>query len=220
MLLRTGVPAADHRRAFSATEDLEAGRADLRPERSDNFNLNLSYDGRFGKHGLYADVSLIYRNTKDYIKRGLGKHGSTQYGIYENHGHVRTKGYNVSLRYSFARWFDLGGTWNSIDTRDYERRWTGVVAAGEHALQGAAAEHALPVRQLRRLVPLARPFRPREYAHGRLRRILAARLSAQLGEHRRQGFESLRTQPAVSQPLAGLQHPKTDATTSLWSAAT
>ncbi len=106
-------------------EDLEAGRADLRPERSDNFNLNLSYDGRFGKHGLYADVSLIYRNTKDYIKRGLGKHGSTQYGIYENHGHVRTKGYNVSLRYSFARWFDLGGTWNSIDTRDYERHWTG-----------------------------------------------------------------------------------------------
>lgn len=106
-------------------EDLEAGRADLKPERSDNFNFNLSYDGRFGKHGIYADASLIYRNTKDYIKRGLGKHGSTQYGIYENHGHVRTKGYNLSLRYSFARWFDLGGTWNSIDTRDYERRWTG-----------------------------------------------------------------------------------------------
>ncbi|GFI33631.1 vitamin B12 transporter BtuB [Bacteroidaceae bacterium] len=106
-------------------EDLEAGRADLKPEKSDNFNMNFSYNGRFGSHGLYADVSLIYRNTKDYIKRGLGKHGSTQYGIYENHGHVRTKGYNVSLRYSFARRFDLGGTWNSIDTRDYERNWTG-----------------------------------------------------------------------------------------------
>ncbi len=38
---------------------------------------------------------------------------------------MRTKGYNISLRYSFARWFDLGGTWNSIDTRDCERRWTG-----------------------------------------------------------------------------------------------
>lgn len=106
-------------------EDLEAGHADLKPERSDNFNLNLGYDRRFGKHGIYADVSLIYRNTKDYIKRGLGKHGSTQYGIYENHGHVRTQGYNLSLRYSFARWFDFGGTWNSIDTRDYERYWTG-----------------------------------------------------------------------------------------------
>ena len=106
-------------------EDLEAGRADLKPEKSDNFNLNLSYGGRFGRHGFYADASLIYRDTKDYIKRGLDKHGSTQYGIYENHGHVRTTGYNVSLRYSFARWFDLGGTWNSIDTRDYERHWTG-----------------------------------------------------------------------------------------------
>lgn len=106
-------------------EDLEAGRADLKSEKSDNFNFNLSYGGRFGKHGIYADVSLIYRNTKDYIKRGLGKHGSTQYGIYENHGHVRTQGLNVSFRYSFSRWFDLGGTWNSIDTRDYERRWTG-----------------------------------------------------------------------------------------------
>ncbi len=106
-------------------EDLEAGRADLKPEKSDNFNLNLSYDRHFGRHRIYADVSFIYRDTKDYIKRGLGKHGSTQYGIYENHGHVRTKGYNVSLRYSFADWFDFGGTWNSIDTRDYERYWTG-----------------------------------------------------------------------------------------------
>lgn len=106
-------------------EDLEAGRTDLKPEKSDNFNFNLNYSGSFGKHGIYADASLIFRNTTDYIKRGLGKHGSTQYGIYENHGHVRTQGYNVSLRYSFARRFDLGGTWNSIDTRDYERRWTG-----------------------------------------------------------------------------------------------
>lgn len=106
-------------------EDLEAGRTDLRPERSDNVNLNLNYSGRFRRHGIYADASLIFRDTKDYIKRGLGKHGSTQYGIYENHGHVRTQGYNVSLRYSFGRSFDIGGTWNSIDTRDYERYWTG-----------------------------------------------------------------------------------------------
>ena len=106
-------------------EDLEAGRTDLKPEKSDNFNFNLSYGGRFGKHTIYADANLIYRNTRDYIKRGLGKHGSTQYGIYENHGHVRTKGYSISLRYTFARRLDVGGTWNSIDTRDYERRWTG-----------------------------------------------------------------------------------------------
>lgn len=106
-------------------EDLEAGRTDLRPEKSDNYNFNLSYSLPLGRHNLYLEGSLIYRDTKDYIKRSLGKQGSTQFGIYENHGHVKTRGYNLSVRYSFARWLSLGGTWNDIDTRDFERRWTG-----------------------------------------------------------------------------------------------
>ncbi len=106
-------------------EDLEAGRTDLRPENSNNLNFNLSYARHFGKHGLYAEGSLIYRDTKDYIKRGIGKHGNTQYGIYENHGHVKTKGYNLTLRYNYSRWFNIGGTFNSIDTRDYEPQYTG-----------------------------------------------------------------------------------------------
>ena len=49
--------------------------------------------------------------------------GGTSYGYYENHGHVRTKGYNLSLLYSFSHWFDVGGTFNCIDTRDYESTW-------------------------------------------------------------------------------------------------
>lgn len=106
-------------------EDLEAGKTDLRPEKSDNYNLNLSYTLPLGRHRFYVEGSLIYRDTRDYIKRGLDKHGSTQFGIYENHGHVRTKGYTVSLRYSFGRWFGIGGTFNDIDTRDYEKNWTG-----------------------------------------------------------------------------------------------
>ena len=106
-------------------EDLEAGKTDLKPEKSDNFNLNLSYGHDFGEHRIYAEGSLIYRDTKDYIKRGLGKHGSTQFGIYENHGHVKTMGYNISLRYSYSKWFDAGITYNDIDTRDYEKTWTG-----------------------------------------------------------------------------------------------
>ena len=106
-------------------EDLEAGRTDLRPEKSDNCNLNLGYTLPLGRHSLSLDGSLIYRDTKDYIKRSLGKQGSTQFGIYENHGHVKTRGYNISVRYSFGRWLSLGGTWNDIDTRDFERQWTG-----------------------------------------------------------------------------------------------
>lgn len=107
-------------------EDLEAGRTDLRPERSDNYNFNLNYSLALGKrHHLYVEGSLLYRDTRDYIKRGLGKHGSTQYGIYENHGHVKTRGYTLSLRYGFGRWLSVGGTYSDIDTRDYEKLWTG-----------------------------------------------------------------------------------------------
>ena len=40
----------------------------------------------------------------------------------ENHGRAKTKGYNVSLRYSYANWFSLGGTFNSMDAIDREKR--------------------------------------------------------------------------------------------------
>ena len=102
-------------------EDLEAGKTDLKPEKSDNFNVNLNYTRQFGKHGVYLEGSLIYRDTKDYIKRGIGKYGALAYGVYENHGHVKTKGYNVSIRYNYEQWFNVGGTFNCVNTRDYER---------------------------------------------------------------------------------------------------
>lgn len=101
-------------------EDLEAGKTDLRPEKSDNFNLNLNYNWQTGKHGWYVEAALIYRDTKDFIKRGIGKHGVLQYGIYENHGHVKTKGYNLALRYKYGSWLSVGGAFNNADTRDYE----------------------------------------------------------------------------------------------------
>lgn len=41
--------------------------------------------------------------------------------MYENHGHVKTVGYNISARYNYSHWFTVGGTFNSIDTRDYEK---------------------------------------------------------------------------------------------------
>ncbi len=102
-------------------EDLEAGKTDLKPENSHNLNFNLNYGHQFGKHGIYMEGCLIYRDTKDYIKRGIGKHGVLEYGVFENHGHVKTYGYNISLRYDYSHWFNVGGTFNGIDTRDYER---------------------------------------------------------------------------------------------------
>lgn len=106
-------------------EDLEAGKTNLRPENSHNLNFNLNYSHKIGKHSFYLEGCLIYRDTRDYIKRGIGKHGALEYGMYENHGHVKTKGYNFSLRYNYSHWFNVGGTFNNIDTRDHEQHIAG-----------------------------------------------------------------------------------------------
>ncbi|HBO27580.1 TonB-dependent receptor [Culturomica sp.] len=100
-------------------EDLETGDIALKPENSDNVNLNLSYNELFGKHSVYAEGGLIYRNTKDYIQRNIsglsgGKYGAT----YVNHGKVLTKGYTVSFRYGFANRISAGGNFTQMDVRD------------------------------------------------------------------------------------------------------
>ena len=102
-------------------EDLEAGKTDLRPENSHNVNLNLSFNRQFDKHVVYLEGTLIYRDTRDYIQRGLSTVSGMSYGFYENHGRVRTVGYNISARYSFSRWLSIGGTFNNINVRDNER---------------------------------------------------------------------------------------------------
>ncbi len=100
-------------------EDLELGSIGLKPERSDNFNFNLSYTNRWGVHRLYAEGSLIYRNTANYIQRRIGTNGGNKaYASYENHGKVETKGYTLSLRYNYAEWLSLGGNWSHLDVRD------------------------------------------------------------------------------------------------------
>ena len=102
-------------------EDLEAGKTDLRPENSHNVNLNLSFNRQFHKHVVYMEGTFIYRDTRDYIQRGLSTVSGMSYGFYENHGRVRTVGYNISARYSFSRWLSIGGTFNNINVRDNER---------------------------------------------------------------------------------------------------
>lgn len=124
--------------------DLEAGKANLKPERSDNVNLNASYSKQWGKHGLYAEGGLIYRNTQDYIKRDLSTVGGTSYGSYTNHGRVETKGFNVSLRYSYSNWFNMGGTFNNLDIRDKEKKRA--ASSGQNALTYGQRIPNLPYR--------------------------------------------------------------------------
>ena len=100
-------------------EDLETGDISLRPENSDNVNLNLSYNETFGKHSVYVEGGLIYRNTKDYIQRYISDLSGGKYGAtYVNHGRVETKGYNISVRYGFANWVSVGGNFTQMNVRD------------------------------------------------------------------------------------------------------
>lgn len=100
-------------------EDLETGDISLKPEDSDNVNLNLSYNETFGKHSVYVEGGLIYRNTKDYIQRNISDLSGGKYGAtYVNHGRVETKGYNISVRYGFANWVSVGGNFTQMNVRD------------------------------------------------------------------------------------------------------
>lgn len=100
-------------------EDLEMGDIGIKPENSDNVNFNLSYTRSFGKHSIYVEGGLVYRNTKDYIQRNIADLSGGKYAAtYINYGKVLTKGFNVSARYSFARWVSVGGNFTQMNVRD------------------------------------------------------------------------------------------------------
>ncbi len=100
-------------------EDLEMGQMSIKPEKSDNLNFNLSYNHTFGRHSLYLEGGLVYRDTKDYIQRNIASIGGGRSAAsYVNYGKVRTKGYSISARYSFAKWMSLGGNFTEMNVRD------------------------------------------------------------------------------------------------------
>jgi len=126
-------------------EDLETGDLAIKPENSDNFNFNLSYNETFGQHSVYVEGGLVYRDTKDYIQRKLvdlsgGKSGAA----YENHGKVETKGYNISARYGFSHWVSLGGNYTQMDVRDNVKTVAGGTA--QESLTYGARMPNLPYR--------------------------------------------------------------------------
>ncbi|MBO7278869.1 MAG: TonB-dependent receptor [Bacteroidales bacterium] len=100
-------------------EDLEQGDISIRPENSDNFNVNLSYHEKFGPHSLYVEGGFVWRDTKDYIQRNLvDLSGGKTAASYINYGKVKTLGGNFSARYGFGRWLSVGGNFTYMDVRD------------------------------------------------------------------------------------------------------
>ena len=103
-------------------EDLEMGDISIRPEKSDNLNLSLSYSAPLssdGRHALYVEAGFIWRNTTDYIQRNIvDLSGGKSAASYINYGRVLTLGANISARYTFAKWLSVGGNFTYMDVRD------------------------------------------------------------------------------------------------------
>ena len=123
-------------------EDLELGKIGLNPEKSDNLNFNLSYNRQLGKHGLYVETGLIYRNTSDYIYRSIETTSNRSYGSYSNYGSVETKGYHISARYNYSCWVSIGGNFTQMDVRDNVEK----TQTGQESLTYGARMPNLPYR--------------------------------------------------------------------------
>lgn len=93
-------------RAFRMPETVEMfgdgmvqkSNPDLKPESSNNFNAGLLFDQNFGPHRVQAEVNYIYRNTKDFILKGVSL-TSNPTTSYDNIGKVHTRGIEASLGY-------------------------------------------------------------------------------------------------------------------------
>lgn len=106
-------------------EDLEMGDIGIRPESSDNVNLNLSYSLDMGSernHNIYVEGGFIWRNTNDYIQRNIvDLSGGKAAASYVNYGRVKTLGGSLSMRYTFGGWLSVGGNVSYMDVRDNQK---------------------------------------------------------------------------------------------------
>lgn len=128
-------------------EDLESGDIGIRPENSDNLNLNISWSGKMGDHSLYAEGSLVFRDTKDYIQRNVQDlSGGRENATYTNYGKVLTKGCNLSVRYMFRNVLSVGGNFTQMDVRDNEKYQIGTTGGTVENLGYKARISNVPYR--------------------------------------------------------------------------
>jgi outer membrane cobalamin receptor len=103
-------------------EDLEHGSAGLKAENSDNYNVNLAFNGALDRqHFIFADVGFILRNTKDYIRRVTESLSNKYFATHINHGYVRNTGFNSEVRYSYSHLVTAGVNVTYQNIRDNER---------------------------------------------------------------------------------------------------
>lgn len=103
-------------------EVTETGEITLKPEHSKNVNFNVRYFSHLGQgndHTVYLDAGVIYRDTRDYIRRQIDQRYGN--GYYSNHGQVRTMGIDLEGRYYYQNRFSIGGNITYQDMRNMEK---------------------------------------------------------------------------------------------------
>ena len=101
--------------------DLEIGNYKLKPENSDNLNVNLSYQPVFKAHSLLVEAGFAYRYIKDYIIRSIISAGVNEGSAgSRNHGKVLNMGVDATLRYFYKDIFSVGGNLSYMNLRNKE----------------------------------------------------------------------------------------------------
>ncbi|NQD69904.1 TonB-dependent receptor [Sphingobacterium shayense] len=82
----------------------------LKPERSNNFNLGMSYNIPIDEmQDLDITAGVLYRYAKDFIYQRLNQNQSKY--IADNRDGVRTVGGDLDLRYHYGTWLNAGTSW-------------------------------------------------------------------------------------------------------------
>ncbi|MCD7963607.1 MAG: carboxypeptidase-like regulatory domain-containing protein [Rikenellaceae bacterium] len=103
---------------------LEVGDVSLKPESSHNINFNISWNKSFDdNHAVFITGGLIYRDTRDYIRRQIEQRYGGAY--YTNHGKVRTLGADIEARYFYKNKFSIGGNMTYQDIKNMEKYTVG-----------------------------------------------------------------------------------------------
>ncbi|QES90302.1 TonB-dependent receptor domain-containing protein [Rhizosphaericola mali] len=99
---------------------LQTENTSLRPERSHNINLGITYNKEIVKnHSIYADLGLMYRHVYDYIRQIVEQRYGTQSSI--NWGKVQNMGINAEVRYFYKDILAIGGTVTYQNLRNKDR---------------------------------------------------------------------------------------------------
>ena len=101
-------------------ENLETANTKLRPEKSNNLNVNIAYNKNINKvHDFYVEGGFIYRYTYDYIRQEVEERFGTISS--RNHGKVLSLGTDIEARYAYKNRLLVGGAFSYLKTINEQR---------------------------------------------------------------------------------------------------